>query len=113
MKAEIIKVEMQDIVVNVIGNFIDILKDMKKERDEVFAMNTLNMIDIISFYDMNSANRLLHITQRFKDGLTFLMLSQEQKQLIEGLDERSEPFLIQITCNGEHVGFVHEQDVNW
>ena len=112
MKMEVIKISVNEMIVNATKNYANILENILSEGTEVFD----NMIDqfrqiIARICTENFEN----IKALFIDGSTFQLLNPIQKALVESLDEGSHPYMIMITNakNNDILGVVVDEVIQW
>ena len=115
MKMEVIKISMNEMIVNATKNYADILGDMLSEDAETFNNVFFQFRDILRV--LAYTENLDGIKALFNEGDTFNLVSVEQKELIEKLDNNSEPYMIMIAnsyaYDNDILGVVPDEMIQW
>ena len=112
MTKEILQVEVLDIIKNGLAGYSDIITSGYGEKNGVVELAFDNINNLRNLYCENVNQIIGSIRTKLKDGETFVLLPHKLEEL-DNFSNDDTQFIIEVIDNGDHIGYIDGEDVNW
>lgn len=112
MTKEIIQVELRDVIKHGVLGYGEIIISSYGEENGVIESAYHNMYALRELHCGDNNKITDFIRKKLKGGETFVLLCHKLEKL-DNFSDSDTQFIIEIIDNGEHIGYIDGEDVNW
>lgn len=112
MTKEIIQVEVLDIIKNGLISYGDLITSNYGDTSGSIEIAFDSLYELRNLY-CNDVNKITNfIRRKLKDGETFILLPN-LVSVFESFSDSNTQFIIEVLDNGDHIGYIDSEDVQW